>query len=202
MEIIKTPVRFSTSHPIADVEIKNKPLDAYGRLDYQKGEICVAGFFTDNGITQFVLKNEPKIEEFKRGVNDFLGTINEKNLHAFNMNMETGCFTKLLGRSPKIHEIKPFNGRGTTKEYFFTYLLKKKIEDPDSACFDDPLNGRSDLCPEYWQRGLFEDVRKHNLCCLTKEAKILKHRDFILKEFSPLIDRNGWLNSGASLPLI
>ncbi|MQY60397.1 hypothetical protein GH153_00955 [bacterium] len=200
MEMIKTPACFSTKYPIIDVEIKNESLDAQGRFDPRRGEICIVGFFIDDKITQFMLKDESKIEEFGQAVNDFLGTMNGKKAYAFNVNMEEGCFTELLGHSPRIYEIKPFRGRGATKEYFFKYLVKKKIETPDSICFKDPLDGRSKLCAEYWQKGRFEDVRKHNLCCLTKEAKILEHRYFIVKEFSPLIDRNDWLKPNATLP--
>ncbi len=202
MEMIKTPACFSTKYPIIDVEIKNEPRDAQGRFDPRRGEICVAGFFIDNEITQFMLKDESKIEEFRQAVNDFLGTMKGKKAYAFNIRMEGGCFTRLLGRSPIIYEIQPLHGKGANKEYFFKYLAKKKVETPDSICFKDPLNGRSELCPEYWRKGRFEDVRKHNLCCLTKEAKILKHQYFLVKEFSPFIDRNGWLKPTVTLPPI
>lgn len=200
MEMIKTPACFSTKYPIVDVEIKNKPLDAYGRLDYLGGEICVAGFFMDDKIIQFILNDESKIEEFRRALNDFLRTIKGKKTYAFNIRMEEGCFTRLLGYSPEVYEIKPFSGRGASKEYFFRYLVKKKVVTPDSVCFADPLNGKGYLCPEYWQRGRFGDVRKHNLCCLTKEAKILEHRGFIVRKFSPLLDGTDWLKPGATLP--
>lgn len=200
MRIVKTHVPFSTKLPVVDVEIKNNIRDASGRFNYYRGEICIAGFFIDDEITQLVLK-EPTLEEFRRGVHEYLGTINSEKLHAFNTNMEEGCFTKLLGCYPRMYEIKPpIKGRGTTKEYFFGFLVSRGIEKPESACFTDPLNGESERCPDCWGKGRHEDVRKHNLCCLTKEARILEHQNFILKELSHLIDSNGWLKLGATLP--
>jgi len=202
MRTVKTAVPFSTKLPVVDVEIKNKIKDASGKFHYDKGEICVAGFFIDDEITQLVLK-EPNQEEFRQGVREYLGTINSEKLHAFNTKMEEECFTKLLGCRLRMYEIKPpIKGSGTSKEYFFRFLVSKGVEKPESAFFKDPLNGHSERCPECWEKGLYEDVRKHNLCCLTKEALILKNQSFILKELSHLVDLNGWLKRDVTLPSV
>ncbi len=168
--------------------------------DYYKGEISIAGFFVDDKIIQFMLMNKNKLNNFQKEVKNFLSTLNEKKLHAFNVKMETGCFTKLLGNSPQFHEIMPFRGKGANKEYHFNYLIKKGVIPSNFMKFKDPLNGRSELCLKYWEDQRFKEVGLHNVCCLTKEATILQHRDFIIKQFNTLLDENGWLKSGASLP--
>lgn|GEM_PF-1884744 len=204
METKETKINFSTKHPIADVET---PIDlpcigGTKKFDYLKGEVCIAGFFVDDKITQFLLMNKSKSAEFCNNINSFLSTINGKQLHSFNINMESGCFTNLLKKSLSFNEIQPFHGKGINKEYCFGYLIKKKqcLDMRGIVGFDDPLNGDSSKLPDYWNKGLYEECRRHNVGCLVKEAKILQYRDFLIKEHSNLLDGNGWLRNGALLP--
>jgi hypothetical protein len=203
MKKIEKIVGFSTNHPVVDVETYNN-LEDYGirPWPYHKGEIGIAGFFVDDKITQFLLIHKENIEIFRKAVHDILSTLSGKLLHAFNTEMETGSFKKFLGYSPQFHEIKPFNGKGTTKEYFFAYLLRTGRVAPDFVKFEDPLNGDSFKCIECLNNGRFEDALGHNICCLTKEALILEHNDFIIEQFKHLLNKDMWLRDGKSLPLI
>ena len=117
MEVKKTVANFSTKHPVVDVEISND-IEIH-RWDYSKGEISVAGFFVDNEIIQFMLKNKSNLNKFQKEIMEMLTTLDGRKLHAFNIRMETGCFSNLLGNSPQFHEIMPFSGRGSNKEYHF-----------------------------------------------------------------------------------
>jgi hypothetical protein len=166
-----------------------------------EGDTFLVGILIDNDITQIMLINSSKLEEFKRAIADELSVINKKDLYAYNSDMEMGSFKKLLGESPNIFDMKPFSGRGATKEYFFSVLVKEKVIKADSIGFSDPLNGDSKKCPDYWNRKLYDEVRDHNRCCLTKEAKILEHNDYLKKRFSSLVN-NGWLKDDAVLPEI
>ena len=199
MEVVKTTVGFTTNQPIVDVEISNNPRNLQGKLDPNKGNICVAGFLVDNTMSQFLLKHDSQKQAFKEAVAEFLASIANKKLHAFYIDMEQGCFTNLLGWSPRLHEVKPpIKGRGTTKDNFFTYLTKTDKVLPEELGFTDPLHGRGELCPEYWKNGRYEDVRQHNVCCLTKEAKILEHKEFIMEQLTEHINENGWLSQDFS----
>ncbi len=199
MKTIKTSVPFSTKYPIVDVEISN---DISSNWDSSKGEISVAGFLVDNEITQFLLINKSKLGEFRNQINDFLSTVTEKQLYAFNIKMETGCFEKLLSKSLVFREIKPknFRAKGFNKDYCFGYLIKQDIISKDFIWFEDPLKGNGRLCMNCWSAGEFEKVRLHNVCCLLKEAKILQHKDFLEKQLSPFFKEDGWLKDGVSLP--
>ncbi len=196
MKVVKTPAMMGTRHPIVDIEISNN-LDPH--WDYSLAKPCLVGFFVDEELTQFLLMshNEKKTKDFVKKIQDFLSTIDGRP-HAFNTKMETGCFKVLLGYSPKLHEIKPFNGKGVSKEYLFSYLVKKGAV--SNFPFRDPLNGHSELCPELWRKGHFEEVRQHNVCCLTKESKILEHRELLLNDFQHLLKEDGWIQEGVELP--
>lgn len=171
MKIIETDISFSSKHPVVDVEVSND----LSRLDwnYEKGEISVAGFLVDNKITQFMRIKQANINKLQISIKDFLSTISKRQLYAFNTNMEIGCLKNLLGESPKFFEIKPFQGYGTTKEYFFDVLVKKRMIKPEDIP-KDPLLGQSKLCMDYWKKGRYDDVRKHNSCCLIKESSFLE----------------------------
>ena len=198
MKVIETPVNFSTKYPIVDVEISNNIAPEW---KWSEGKISVAGFLVDNVITQFMLMNNSNLTEFRNKINNFLSTLTKKQLYAFNINMETGCFENLIGESPIFHEIKPpFKIPRFNKDYCFGYLIKHSIISKDSIGFEDPLKGNSGLCIKCWSDGEFENVRLHNVCCLLKEAKILQHKAFLEKKFSHLCDENGCLKSGAYLP--
>jgi hypothetical protein len=200
MDMLTTKASLSTPNPVVDFEISN---DIAGlKWNYEKAETSVVGFLVDNEITQIMLTDKSKINEFRMAIKDILSTIEGSKLHAFNTRMEFGCFKNLLGYSPKLYEIgPPIKGRGTTKDYFFNYLTRQgKV--PSDLKLEDPLNGDGRLCMRYWKEGRFEEVRLHNVCCLIKEAKILEHRNFITEQLGHLVDRNGFLLPGVSLPKI
>lgn len=198
---IDKTVSFSTKHPIVDVETYNN-LGSYGinPWPYHLGEIGIAGFFVDNKITQFLLKDKNNIEKIREGISDHLSTLSGKPLYAFNIRMEIGCFNNLLGRSPQFLEAMPFHGRGASKEYFFAFLLKHDKVTFDSREFIDPLNGDGVACIDALNKGQYQDALDHNHCCLTKEATILEYKNFIRKKHNHLVDETGWLIRGKTLP--
>ena len=141
MKIDKTLVKFSAKYPIVDVETTNEIMPS----SWSEGDICIAGFFVDENITQFMLINKSNLKKFRDAIKDFLSTIGNRPLYAFNTEVETGCFNTFLGRPLNFNEIKPFNGSGTTKENFYKYMVEKKFIGPDGIGFKDPLKGNSKL---------------------------------------------------------
>lgn len=227
MKPIITSVSFSTKHPIADVETKTVipyvSVNGAKKPDCHNVEINVAGFFVDNAITQFRIVDESELDIFRNQIRDFLSTINGKQLHAFFIDVEKGCFENLLGNSPafaKIEEIMPFKGK--KKEYLFSYLVANGEDIPISVIppegfkenlmeekakdatlpvisingFPDPYNGDSRKCIG----GNIEDTGRHNVCCLLKEAIILSKKDFFNKEFGHRLNKGRFLNDDVLLP--
>lgn len=188
MKIIRTKASFSTDFAIVDNESTGVFSCKKGILD---ADTFLVGIFVDDTITQLMLKDGSKREEFRKAVSDEITALDGKPLFAFNADMEMGSFKKILGTPPRIREIKPFNGRGVTKEFLFSVLVRERIVQGEG--FEDPLNGESCRCPECWKNGNHEDVRKHNVSCLTKEAKILLHSGFLRNYFSKYLRSDGWL---------
>lgn len=196
-EILERKVDFFSEVPIIDNEISND-IGILG-WDYEKAKPCIVGILFKNKITQFVLYENHKeiVEKFKAELMNFLDEL-PKPLFAFNTKMERGNFKGFLNREYRFEEIKPFNGKGASKEYFFRFLLEKGlIVKTDS--FEDPLRGNSRLVMSRWESERYEDVVKHNICCLVKEFNILENKKKITQEHNNILNESGWLKDGVVL---
>jgi len=181
---------------IVDNEIAN---DIRPDWIYENGLPVVVGFLDKQRVTIFVAETEND-KEFEKAVVDNLDRCaSVSSLFAFNKFMEMGNFKGAFGYNADIHEIKPFNARGWTKDRFFDEL-RKRNQIPN-ILMKDALDGNGARCPEKWaeyiKTGDFQnvmDIVSHNINCLLKESIILKNRDFFLNNWK--IDKNGFMLEG------
>lgn len=169
---------------ITDVEIEN---DISPRWDYKEGKIVTVGFIYGDEITIIQKIKSDNPEDFKKRVLQELSKY--KFLYAFNFNMEKGAFYGLLRKYFDIQEIKPFKGKGWSKDKFYKTLQKFW----DINCeIDDPFKGDGSKVIEAYKKGDYTDIINHNKNCLIKEAFILKHKKQLYTRFLGLINKDGW----------
>lgn len=186
---------FLNDNCIVDNEISN---DISPDWDYTKGKPIVVGFLHKDKIDIFLAEKEND-KDFQQAVDEFIQKKVDDgvDLYSFNRYMELGNYKGAWGIDNwQIKEIKPFKGRGWTKDKFFNELIaRKQIPDVKVA---DVFGGDASLCIYYWEK--YQDTGKiefalkiveHNINCLLKESVIQKNRDFFRNTFK--IDEKGWV---------
>jgi hypothetical protein len=178
------------STPIVDVEITNDIKNLLGQFEYQKMDICCVGIIIGDQIVQIF--REPDTDDgpqYRKVASSHVSRY--KKMYAFNRMFEYVGLKSYLGlESVCVEEIKPFNGKGWTKDQFFADLAsdgKVKTKMPD-----DPFHGNAALVIPSWARGDVESILKHNVVCLLKEHYILEHHDYLHGKYAHRIGPNGW----------
>lgn len=181
-KILKTKI--NSEHIIIDIEIGN---DLSPDWDYKKADIVTLGILNGNKITIIQREKTDNLEEFKIVMTDILKNINE--FYAFNFKFEIGALSGFLGEEYNAKEIKPFSGKGWSKDKFFDTLLKiVKIENETNNSFAD-----GSLVQKKYDEEKYEEIIGHNTNCLIKEAYINKYCKEILKEYEGKINSDGWI---------
>ena len=189
VKIVKTKVKFFCPITIYDTEIINdisRPDSSY--WDYEKGDICVAGFLMGNEIIQVIHEHNGDLEEFKKQLWEILK--DKKDLYSFNFRFEHEITKGLLGKSIFISEIKSFKGKNFGKERFFIELVKdKKVKKKEIP--KDPFNGNGGLCMEKWKEGKIDEILEHNRSCLIEEYFLFINKQYLYDKFKNNI-KDGW----------
>ena len=175
--------------PIVDIETTQN-IKTLGRDDYKKTDICCVGIIVDDQIIQ--IHREPRtndITQFKIETTSHMK--HHRNVHAFNRHFEYYGLTNYLGiDSLSVEEIKPFHGKGWTKDKFFDELTKDGIIKGQMPV--DPFHGDATLVFNSWANGDIKSILDHNVVCLLKEYYILKNRDYLYNKHRHKIDAGGW----------
>jgi len=176
------------TRPIVDVEItKSVGLHEH---ELRTMDICCIGIIVGNQIIQ--IHREPRANDVSQFKREAISCIERYPLlHAFFRDFEYhGLRGYLDFDSFEIAEIKPFKGKGWTKEKFFGELVADGIARVPMPV--DPLDGNGALVPRCWANGDIRSILDHNVCCVLKEHYILEHRDHLYEKHSHRINENGW----------
>jgi len=181
----KVPIK--TNVPIVDNEISN---DISFNWDYLKGIPHCIGIFYKDEIIQLIFTKDESEEDFKRQALKILETLPQPLL-AFNLNMEVGNFLGYFGKRFNIEEIKPFNGRGSSKDACFEHLSKNDMipKEVSDILHSNVIDGRE--MEKAFQDNEYDKISEHNHNCLIKEFCIMQNKDWFLKNFK--ISSSGWL---------
>lgn len=174
------------------MEITNDIIDHAGRGRYEEMDICCIGIIIGDQILQ--IYREPDINDFAQYKTRAISYLNRyEKMYAFNRDFEYyGLRAYLNLDSICVEEIKPFKGRGWSKDKFFEVLvIDRKVTAKMPA---DPFHGNAALVIPSWARGDIESILNHNVGCLVKEHYILHHRAYLLRKFTDRIDAGGWYN--------
>lgn len=176
--------------PIVDIETTSDIKNASGQNEYERIDISCIGILVDDQIIQ--IHREPDINdisEFKREAISLI--VPHETIYAFNKDFEYHGLRNYLGiNSHSVEEIKPFKGRGWTKDKFFNELVGDGIVEIRMPV--DPFHGDSTLAVDSWANGDIESILDHNVVCLLKEYYILENRDYLYGKYCHRIDANGW----------
>lgn len=177
-----------------DNEISN---DISKDWDYTKGIPVLVGFLHKEHMDIFLAEEEDDLE-FRKEVKKFITNMVEQgiDMYSFNRHMERGNFKGKWGWDVPMKEIKPFKGRGWSKDKFYNILIGQEII-PD-AKITDVFDGDASQCIHYWKRyqdtGKIEHalkIIKHNMNCLMKESVIQKNKKYFLDNYR--LDEKGWV---------
>ena len=185
---------FNNDNCIIDNEICN---DISKDWNYLEGVPIVVGFLHKNQIDIF-LAETPDDKEFEEGVKSFIRkkVMDSVDLYSFNKHMEIGNFKGAWNITVDIKEIKPFMGRGWTKDKFYNELIAREVI---SDCkIVDVFQGDASLCitkyNKFLETGKIEyalEIVKHNMNCVLKESVILKHQNYFRNNYQ--VDERGWV---------
>lgn len=170
--------------PVVDVEIEN---DISSDWDYEKGEVVTVGILYGNKIKIIQKEKDDDYVKFMTSIE--VEIRKHKSIYAFNYLMERGCLHRLTTFYFDVKEIKPFKGKGWSKDKFFKELCKLKNLKLD---LEDPLNGDGSKVMDYYKKEKYEDIIQHNLNCVVKEAYILKYKKDLFEHFKENISPSGW----------
>lgn len=175
--------------PIVDIETTNITTSWRGE-DYRKADICCVGIIVDNQIIQ--IHREPRlndITQFKRETVSHM--MRYPRVYSFNSDFEYHGLGGYFGVDcVSVEEIKPFKGKGWSKDKFFQELLDEGIIKAQMP--RDPFGGDSSLVCRCWENGDVQSILDHNVVCLLKEHYILENRDRLHDKYSHRIDADGW----------
>lgn len=178
----------NSKYVIVDNEISNDISTPKGDWNYELADITVVGVLYENKIIQIYNDGNPTM--FREEIKLILSKLPQP-FHALNKNMEHGNFLGFLDEHYEIEEIKPFLGRGWSKNRFFTELIGMGlIQEPVPG---DPFKGDSRLAIDEWKKGNIQAVLDHNTNCLYKEYHILMNKDAIIEKYKDKIDSRGWI---------
>jgi hypothetical protein len=176
--------------PIVDIETTGNVRTSTGRNEYQKADICCVGMLVGDQIIQ--IHREPGANDtaqFKRETISHIGS--HPIVHAFNRDFEYYALTSYLDiDSIYVYEIKPFKGRGWTKDRFFEELVSDGIVKTRVPI--DPFHGDSTLVFPSWASGDIKSILDHNVVCLLKEYHILENQKYLYDKYSRRINEDGW----------
>jgi hypothetical protein len=185
----KSPV-FS-KEVIVDNEISNDISTPKGDWNYEQGDIICCGILKDDEIIVMLREKTDTIAHYQKYLKQNLSKI--KTMYAFNNKMELGNFKGFLGESYKIDEIKPFMGRGWSKQKFFEELVKDK---KTNMTFSDPLENNSKKVLNCYKNEDYESIVNHNLADLVKQAIILQNKNYLINKYSDYLSEDGWILDG------
>lgn len=185
MRKVETLVALGSPVVIVDNEIANDL--SLVDWDYRQGDVICVGILMGSKIVQFLREPEDDIKRFKQEVSDFLDGLG-KTFYAFNFLMEKGNFQGFLDKSYYVQEIKPFKGRGWTKNKFYEEL----VEDGIVKEVSDPIDSRDVM--KCYQNGEYEKILEHNRACCIKEYHIFMNNERFLKKYGDRINEQGWIN--------
>jgi hypothetical protein len=176
-------------YSVCDNEISNDISRGNREWAYEEGQIiCCAVFFGDI-ITVIFMEKGDDLEEYKNELRKMLDK--HPVLHAFNRRMEFGNFKGFLGKGYDIKEIKPFSGKGFSKQKFFMELVNDGIVKKEEIPID-PLEDDSRLCISRYAEGDYESIIAHNIADVIKQNFILFNKGYILKKYKGKINADGW----------
>jgi len=189
--------RYSMHQAIIDIEITKTIRTQTGSIEYEKFDICCVGIIVDDKIIQ--IYREPGIDDtaqFKREAISHIGS--RPSVHAFNKDFEYYGLRSCLGvDSVCVDEIRPFKGRGWTKDRFFEELVTDGIVKTRMPV--DPFHGNSTLVFNSWVNGDIESILSNNVVCLLKEHYILENRDYLYNKHRHKINEEGWYEVSESV---
>jgi hypothetical protein len=189
MIIRKIKTHITAEVPIVDNEISNNISTENGSWEYEKGDIICCAIFYGNDVTIILREKEEDVDEYKKELKNLLD--NFPTLYAFNYNFEKGTFKGFLDKSYWIEEIKPWKGKGWSKQKFYEELIKdKKISSQDIP--KDPLEGDSGEILNKYAENDYESIITHNIADVVKQYYIWKYKHYLLKKYEDNIDKNGW----------
>ena len=191
MIVRKFKVPFSSEWCIVDNEISNDITNPIKGADwfYDKADLICCGILDKDEILIFFREKEDDLEHYKNSLRNILDS--KGKLYAFNFNMEKGNFKGFLNKSYDVLEIKPFKGKGWSKQKFFEELLNdKKVLEKD--CPKDPIEDDSGKCLELYAKGDYETIINHNISDLVKQYAILKHKKYIYSKYASKISSQGF----------
>lgn len=185
MIIEKYPVDFNIWQTVVDIEICNDISNPKGGdWFYDKSDICTVGILQNKEIVIIQREKSDKKDDFI----NYIKNIIPKRFYAFNWRMEKMGLKGFCNIDYNVDEIKPFMGKGWSKDKFFLELMK--LIRPVNIC--DPLNGDASLIKSRYENEMYTDIILHNLNCLIKEGYIIKFRPLIKKTFASKINKDGW----------
>ena len=184
-----TDVNYYSEQVVVDNEIRNQIADPDPKKDwhYDKAELTVVGILHKGKMWQIILGEDEEL--FKTEIKGLLDTLPQP-FYAFNMNMEKGNFKGYIGKDYNFEEIKPFLGRGWSKDRFYQELVNDGLAQP----ITDVFGGNAGLCITEWAKGNWQDVASHNSNCLRKEVQILQNQSHLRNKYKDRIKPNGWLD--------
>ena len=181
---------FSSEVPIIDNEISNDISAPPGQSwHYENADIISCAIFYGNRITILFREHNDDIDIYKLKLKEMLDKL--PTCFAFNYSMEKGNFVGFLGKRYFIEEIKPFKGKGKTKEWFFNELFADgKVQ--KKFIPEDTISDKSDEVLELYKKKDYETIINHNATDVIKQYFIWKYKSYILEKYKNKIDKNGW----------
>jgi len=181
---------FSSEVPIIDNEISNDISAPPGQpWVYENADIICCSVFYGDTVTALLREKNDDIEAYKLKLKEFLDKF--PTMYAFNFSMEKGNFKGFLGKSYFIEEIKPFKGKGKSKQWFYEELIKdKKIS--VGLIPEDPLENDSKEVISLYEKGDYEKIINHNIVDVLKQYLIWKNKHYFLEKYRDNINKDGW----------
>ena len=191
--MIVREIKFANSSevPIVDIEISNDISTPEGEWEYQKSDIICYATLYGNKITILLREKEDNINSYKEKLKEHLDSL--PTFYAFNYRMEKGGFLGFLGKSYFVEEIKPFKGRGWSKQKFYEELVKDKKINPQSVPKDPLEQDSGEVLPRY-EKGDYESIINHNIVDVIKQYYIWKNKHYFLDKYKDKINSSGWYN--------
>lgn len=189
MIVREMKVHLNSEVPIIDNEISNDISNPSGQWDYEKGDIICCAVLYGDVITIILREHKDDLDSYKEKLKEILDKL--PTMYAFNFNMEKGNFLGFLGKRYFIEEIKPFKGRGKSKQWFFEELVKdKKIYSEEVP--EDPIEDDSGKVLDLYEKKDYETIIVHNMVDVLKQYHIWKHKHYLIGKYKNKINSQGW----------
>lgn len=187
----------NSQEPIVDVEISNDISNNGREWKYEESDIISFAVLMGNEARVLLREADDDKEDFKDAIKRELYRVSQqkgkKSYSAFNYKMEQGAFKGFLRNNYYIKEIKPFKGKGFSKQKFYEILLEDNLLE-DVEIPNDPLEKDSGEVLDRYEKEDYLSIITHNLVDVIKQYQIFKNKDYLYNKYKEKINSQGWYN--------